>query len=110
MPGRYHGALVLSEFAGAAQELRDAILVNPYDLDDLKQAIRHAVDLDPNEGTGTQRRMRRVVRRHDVHAWARGVSGRPTRRKRSLLAPARPAVEALGPSRPRGARHFPARR
>jgi trehalose 6-phosphate synthase len=65
------GALVLSEFAGAAQELRDAILVNPHDLDGLKQAIRHAVDLDPNEGTARLRRMRRVVRRHDVHAWAR---------------------------------------
>ena len=59
------------EFAGAAQELRDAILVNPHDLDGLKQAIRHAVDLDPNEGTARIRRMRRVVRRHDVQAWAR---------------------------------------
>jgi trehalose 6-phosphate synthase len=65
------GALVLSEFAGAAQELRDAILVNPHDLDGLKQAIRHAVDLDPNEGTARMRRMRRIVRRHDVQAWAR---------------------------------------
>jgi trehalose 6-phosphate synthase len=65
------GALVLSEFAGAAQELRDAILVNPHDLDGLKQAIRHAVDLDPREGTARMRRMRRVVRRHDVNSWAR---------------------------------------
>ena len=87
------GALVLSEFAGAAQELRDAILVNPHDLDGLKQAIRHAVDLDPNEGTARMRRMRRVVRRHDVHAWARAflaalhedsghTSPRSTRRRR----------------------------
>jgi trehalose 6-phosphate synthase len=66
------GALVLSEFAGAAQELRDAILVNPHDLDGLKQAIRHAVDLDAGEAKARMRRMRRVVRRHDVHAWARG--------------------------------------
>jgi len=65
------GALVLSEFAGAAQELRDAILVNPHDLDGLKQAMRHAVGLDPGEGQARMRRMRRVVRRHDVHAWAR---------------------------------------
>lgn len=65
------GALVLSEFAGAAHELRDAILVNPHDLDGLKQAIRHAIDLDPNEGTARMRRMRRVVRRHDVQAWAK---------------------------------------
>ena len=65
------GALVLSEFAGAAQELRDAILVNPHDLDGHSRAIRHAVDLDPAEATARMRRMRRVVRRHDVHAWAR---------------------------------------
>jgi alpha,alpha-trehalose-phosphate synthase [UDP-forming] len=65
------GALVLSEFAGAAGELRDAILVNPHDLDGLKQAIRHAVHLDPTEGTARMRRMRRIVRRHDVQAWAR---------------------------------------
>jgi trehalose 6-phosphate synthase len=69
------GALVLSEFAGAAEELRDAILVNPHDLDGLKQAIRHAVDLDPNEKTARMRRMRRVVRRHDVHAWAHNFLG-----------------------------------
>jgi len=66
---------VISEFAGAAQELRDAILVNPHDLDGLKQAIRHAADLDPNEGTARMRRMRRVVRRHDVQAWAHAFLG-----------------------------------
>ena len=69
------GALVLSEFAGASQELRDAILVNPHDLDGLKQAIRHAADLDHNEGTARMRRMRRVVRRHDVQAWAHAFLG-----------------------------------
>ena len=69
------GALVLSEFAGASGELRDAILVNPHDLDGLKQAIRHAADLDPNEGTARMRRMRHVVRRHDVQAWAHAFLG-----------------------------------
>jgi trehalose 6-phosphate synthase len=64
------GTLVLSEFAGAAQELRGAILVNPHDLDGLKMAIQHAVTLDATEATARMRRMRRVVRRHDVHAWA----------------------------------------
>jgi trehalose 6-phosphate synthase len=66
------GSLVLSEFAGAAQELQAAILVNPHDLDGLKRAIRHAVDIDPAESTARMRRMRRVVRRRDVHAWAHG--------------------------------------
>jgi trehalose 6-phosphate synthase len=66
------GALVLSEFAGAAQELRSAILVNPHDLDGLKEAITRAVTLDATEATARMRRLRRVVRRNDVHAWARG--------------------------------------
>jgi trehalose 6-phosphate synthase len=65
------GALVLSEFAGAAQELRGAILVNPHDLDGLKDAIRHAVTLPPEEAKARMQRMRRVVRRSDVHEWAR---------------------------------------
>ncbi len=65
------GALVLSEFAGAAQELRGAILVNPHDLDGLKDAIRQAVTMPPEEATARMRRMRRVVRRSDVHEWAR---------------------------------------
>ncbi len=65
------GALVLSEFAGAAQELRGAILVNPHDLDGLKDAIRQAVTLPPEEARARMQRMRRVVRRSDVHEWAR---------------------------------------
>ena len=65
------GALVLSEFAGAAQELRGAILVNPHDLDGLKDAIRYAVTLPPEEARARMQRMRRVVRRSDVHEWAR---------------------------------------
>ncbi len=64
------GVLVLSEFAGAAQELRNAILVNPHDLDGLKEAIRGALTLDPRDGKTRMRRMRQVIRRSDVHAWA----------------------------------------
>ena len=65
------GVLVLSEFAGAAQELRGAIFVNPHDLDGLKDAIRDAVTLDPGDAKARMRRMRQVIRRSDVHAWAR---------------------------------------
>jgi len=64
------GSLVLSEFAGAAHELNRAILVNPHDLDDLKRAISDALESSPAEAKGRMRRMQRVVRRHDVHAWA----------------------------------------
>jgi trehalose 6-phosphate synthase len=64
------GALVLSEFAGAAAELHGAFMVNPHDLDDIKEVIRQAIDADPKDRRQRMRRMRRVVLQHDVHAWA----------------------------------------
>jgi trehalose 6-phosphate synthase len=64
------GALVLSEFAGAAAELKGAFLVNPHDLEGMKEAIRQAVAVTPRDGRSRMLRMRRVVLRHDVHAWA----------------------------------------
>ena len=65
------GALVLSEFAGAARELGAAFLVNPHDLDSIKEAIRKVIDIDPIEARARMRRLRRVVGRNDVHTWAR---------------------------------------
>ncbi len=64
------GALVLSEFAGAADELTQAIKVNPHDIDGLKDAIMRAVELDPKEQTRRMRALRRRVREHDVADWS----------------------------------------
>jgi trehalose 6-phosphate synthase len=64
------GVLVLSEFAGAARELRGAVLVNPHDCDGVKAAIRDALEADPARARARMRRLRRVVRRRDVYAWA----------------------------------------
>src|SRR4051812_2058279 len=64
------GVLVLSEFAGAARELHSAILVNPHDLDGIKDAIRQVIALDPADAKARMRRLRRVVHRNDVYAWA----------------------------------------
>ncbi len=65
------GALVLSEFAGAAAELTDAFLVNPHDLDGVKQALVRALTVSPEEGRRRMRGMRRQVLTHDVNRWAR---------------------------------------
>jgi trehalose-6-phosphate synthase len=62
------GALVLSEFAGAAQELGAAHLVNPYDLSSLERAISAAVRGDRERAR--MRRLRKVVLQRDVRAWA----------------------------------------
>jgi len=64
------GALVLSQFTGAAHELRDALIVNPYDVDQLAEAIRAALEMDPDERHERMRRMRRVVKEHNVYRWA----------------------------------------
>jgi trehalose 6-phosphate synthase len=65
------GALVLSEFAGAAAELTSAFLVNPHDLDGVKNAMVAALEVDPAEGRRRMRALRRQVLTHDVDRWAR---------------------------------------
>ncbi|WP_199431501.1 alpha,alpha-trehalose-phosphate synthase (UDP-forming) [Qaidamihabitans albus] len=65
------GSLVLSEFAGAAAELSSAFLVNPHDLDGVKNALEAAITLDPAEGRRRMRALRRQVLTHDVDRWAR---------------------------------------
>ena len=64
------GVLILSEFAGAAPELRNAELVNPHDVDGLAEAMHRALSLAPRDAKKNMRAMRRVVKRHTVHYWA----------------------------------------
>jgi trehalose 6-phosphate synthase len=64
------GALVLSEFTGAAAELRQAFLVNPHDLEGVKDTIEAAINQDPAEGRRRMRALRRQVLAHDVDRWA----------------------------------------
>jgi trehalose 6-phosphate synthase len=64
------GALVLSEFAGAADELRQAWLVNPYDLNGMKSALLEAYHAEEKELTRRMKAMRKTIRTHDVAAWA----------------------------------------
>lgn len=62
--------LVLSEFAGAASQLyRGALLVNPYDIEGVADALRLAVDMDPAERHSRMRRMRNSIREYDVFWW-----------------------------------------
>jgi alpha,alpha-trehalose-phosphate synthase [UDP-forming] len=64
------GVLVLSELTGAAQELKDAIIINPYDGDGFTRALRQAIEMTPSERRERMRRLRRVVAGRDVFAWA----------------------------------------
>jgi alpha,alpha-trehalose-phosphate synthase [UDP-forming] len=64
------GVLVLSEFTGASDELTTALLVNPHDIEGLKDAIVRATTLPPAEAKRRMRAMRRRVCEHDVRYWA----------------------------------------
>jgi trehalose 6-phosphate synthase len=65
------GALILSEFAGAAEQLTSALIVNPYDVDGVVSTMRQAAALTPAEQAERMRKLRRAVRKEDVFDWAR---------------------------------------
>jgi trehalose 6-phosphate synthase/phosphatase len=65
------GVLVLSEFAGAASELAEAVFVNPFDLDGSADAFLRALDMPEDERRTRMRSLRRRVLRNDVHRWVR---------------------------------------
>ncbi|WP_292834837.1 trehalose-6-phosphate synthase [Microbacterium sp.] len=65
------GVLVLSEFTGAADELTQAVKVNPHDIEGMKDAIVQAARMPPAEQSRRMRALRRRVRDHDVADWSR---------------------------------------
>jgi trehalose-6-phosphate synthase len=64
------GVLILSTFAGAAHELTDALLINPYDIAQLARAIHRALEMPEQEQAERMQRMRHTVRQHNVYRWA----------------------------------------
>lgn len=88
------GALVLSEFAGAAEELGEAYLCNPHDLESVKRALHnafHALEHTPEITRERMLTMHEQVRTHDVHLWAASFLAsmekfRPTRNEGERLS------------------------
>jgi len=68
--GDEDGVLILSQFTGASRELHDALLVNPYDINQIADMIRKALEMPAEERQTRMKRMRRVVREHNVYRWA----------------------------------------
>jgi trehalose-6-phosphate synthase len=64
------GVLVLSRFTGAARELGDALLVNPYDAEGTADALAAALEMPASERNGRMSRLRRTVRENNVYRWA----------------------------------------
>ncbi len=65
-----NGVLILSEFAGAADQLgKGALLVNPYDIESTADAIYQAYVMGPDERRRRMRLLRNEIKRNDVHRW-----------------------------------------
>ena len=71
--GDNDGVLVLSELAGAAQELRDAVIISPYDIDGFAARLGESIDMPKAERRRRMQSMRRVVAGRDVFAWASDI-------------------------------------
>ena len=69
------GVLILSRFTGAARELHDAIIVNPYDIESTAEAVAHALEMNVSEMVDRMRRMRRSVRERNIYWWAATLIG-----------------------------------
>ena len=64
------GVLVLSQFTGAARELTEALIVNPYNLDEAADALAAALDMPPEEQAARMRSMRSYLAEFNVYGWA----------------------------------------
>jgi trehalose 6-phosphate synthase/phosphatase len=64
---------VLSALAGAAQELKDALIINPYDIDDFSEAVIRALDMPDDERRVRMRALRRIVAGRNVFGWASDI-------------------------------------
>jgi alpha,alpha-trehalose-phosphate synthase [UDP-forming] len=69
------GVLVLSKFTGAAVELRDALIVNPYDIAGVAEAIHRGLDMPRTERMERMQQMRRQVMEHNIYRWAAMILG-----------------------------------
>jgi trehalose 6-phosphate synthase len=83
------GVLILSKFTGAAVELRDALIVNPYDIDGVADSINRALEMGYGERRMRMQRMRMQVMEHNVYRWAANILGdlRELRLENTEMAP-----------------------
>jgi trehalose 6-phosphate synthase len=64
------GVLMLSRFTGASRELRDALVVNPYDTEEMSEAIHSGLEMDAKERRARMQRMREIVKEQNIYRWA----------------------------------------
>ena len=64
------GVLILSQFTGASRELKDALIVNPYNGEQTAEAIHTALEMPPSEQTKRMKKLRETVKNHNVYRWS----------------------------------------
>ncbi len=98
---REDGVLILSEFAGAASQLyQDAVLVNPYDLEGVAEAIRRGFYMHKSERKARMARLRETIKEYDIHFWLdsfleAAFEGRAKQCPRSGFASFMPKIKGL---------------
>ena len=86
------GVLILSELAGAAEDLQEALIVNPFDIDAVADALHRALAMPADERRARMSALRDRVRANDVHGWVRGfLAAAEAASQRSRAAAASPA-------------------
>ena len=99
------GVLVLSQFTGAARELAEALIVNPYDIEQSAVALHVALTMPPAEQRARMRTMRHLVQEFNVYRWAGRMlldAARMRQRRRMLVGRAAGAPRAARRQRRRG--------
>ena len=78
-----NGVLILSRFTGAARELTDAVLINPYSIEEFADAIKFSLELSSEEKRKRMENMRKVVAENNVYRWAGNIITELTALKKS---------------------------
>jgi len=77
------GMLILSRFTGASRELADAVLINPYAIEEFADAIKQAIEMPPEEKRRRMENMRKVIGENNVYRWAANIITELTTIKKS---------------------------
>ncbi len=97
------GVPILSRFAGAAEQLVDALIVNPYNADETADAIKTALEMDKSERIDRYNRLMNVIRTYDTAAWSRSFLAKleaAAEERATLIAPMTP-IRTSRPKAPR---------
>ena len=76
------GALILSQFTGASRELNEAILINPYSIEEFADSIKLAMDMPPEEKKRRMDSLRRVISENNIYRWAANIISELTNLKK----------------------------